>query len=129
MPKNKKEMIYVYPGMLGPQQIIRVNGEQGARSFRMLPNSSALLLDETAPLVWLAMTDGAGYMTVTPFEIKPYQPPPPPDYQSLLARIERLEGKYDQSNIAATTTTSTPANATEPANTAIWQSDGGYSSP
>lgn len=119
----------MYPGMLGPQQIIRVNGEQGARSFRMLPNSSALLLDETAPLVWLATTDGAGYMTVTPFEIKPYQPPPPPDYQSLLARIERLEGKYDQSNIAATTTTSTQANATEPTNTAIWQSDGGYSGP
>lgn len=46
----------------------------GARAFQMLPNSESLLLDETEPLVWLAVTDGAGYKTVTPFKIEAYSP-------------------------------------------------------
>ena len=33
-------------------EIIKVNGEAGARNFRMAPNSSALLADETAAIVW-----------------------------------------------------------------------------
>ncbi len=39
----------------------------------MGPNSSALLLDKTAPIVWYAQTDGTGYLTVTPFDIVPHQ--------------------------------------------------------
>lgn len=72
-------------------QIIRVNGENGARAYQMAPNSSALLLDETAPLVWLKQTDGAGYPSLTPYKIEPYQPEPQPDYQGLADRIQRLE--------------------------------------
>jgi len=34
--------------------IIQVNGEAGARNFRMAPNSTALLLDKTASIIWLA---------------------------------------------------------------------------
>lgn len=40
-------------------QITRVNGKNGAEAFRMAQNSSALLLDENDPIVWLATTDGA----------------------------------------------------------------------
>lgn len=72
-------------------EIIRVNGENGARAFRMPPNSSILLLDETAPIVWLAQTDGAGYMSVNPYSITPYQPEAPVDTRSLEQRIARLE--------------------------------------
>ena len=47
-------------GRYAPQrQIIRVNGENGARAYNMAPNSSVLLLDENMPIVWLAQTDGA----------------------------------------------------------------------
>lgn len=87
--------------MYGIQQITHVNGENGARAYQMLPNSSALLLDDTAPLVWLAQTDGAGYMSVTPFEIKPYTPPKPIDLNELLARLESIEGKLNESNTTA----------------------------
>lgn len=73
------------------QEIIKVNGENGARAFQMAPNSSALLLDESAPLVWLIQTDGAGYKTTTPYTIAPYQAQPEPDYRSLEDRIKRLE--------------------------------------
>ena len=73
-------------------EIIRVNGEGGARAYQMPPNSNALLLDEANPLVWLVQTDGAGYKTVTPYTITPYQTAPAPDLGSLEQRIARLEG-------------------------------------
>ena len=62
---------------LQPCSITKVSGENGAKAFGMAPNSSALLLDETAPLVWLKTTDGAGYPTLTPYTITPYQAAPP----------------------------------------------------
>ena len=77
-------------------EVIRVNGENGARAFSLPPNSSILLLDETAPLVWLAQTDGAGYKTVTPYTISPYQAEPAPNYNSLEERIKRLEDKLNE---------------------------------
>ena len=73
------------------QELIRVNGENGAKAYQMGPNSSALLLDESAPLVWLVQTDGAGYKTAVPYSISPYQSQPEPDYFSLEERIKRLE--------------------------------------
>ena len=64
----------------------------------MGPNCSALLLDDTDPIVWLVQTDGAGYKTVSPFSIAPYQPAPPVDVNSLAERITRLEEKVNESN-------------------------------
>lgn len=83
-------------------EIIHVNGENGARALQMAPNSNALLLDDTADLVWLAQTDGAGYKTVTPFSITPYQPAPPVNYSALEERIARLECILNEQNVAAT---------------------------
>ncbi len=73
------------------QEIIRVNGENGAKAYQMAPNSSALLMDESAPLVWLVQTDGAGYKTAVPYTIAPYQSQPVLDLNSLEERIKRLE--------------------------------------
>ena len=39
-------------------EIVRVNGENGARAYQMPPSSNALLLDEANPLVWLVQTAG-----------------------------------------------------------------------
>lgn len=73
------------------QEIVKVNGQNGARAFQMAPNSSALLLDESAPIIWLVQTDGAGYKTEIPYSITPYQAQPEPDYNSLEERIKKLE--------------------------------------
>ena len=73
------------------QEIVRVNGENGAKAYQMAPNSSALLLDESAPLVWLIQTDGAGYKTAVPYTITPYQAQKEPNLNSLEERIQRLE--------------------------------------
>ena len=80
------------------QEIVKVNGENGARAYQMNPNSSALLLDESNPIVWLVQTDGAGYKTISPYTISPYQPAPPIDLNDLNERLKRLEEKVNESH-------------------------------
>ena len=74
-----------------PQQVIKVNGENGARAYQMGANSSALLLDESGTMVWLATSDGAGYRTVTAYDITPHRSEQTMQYDSLESRIKRLE--------------------------------------
>lgn len=78
------------------QQIVKVNGANGAQAFQMMPNSSALLLDESAPIVWLVQTDGAGYKTTTPYKIEPYKPEPEPDLNDILQRLKKLEEQANE---------------------------------
>ena len=79
------------PPIIQPTQVVRVNGENGARSYTIGANSSALLLDDSGLMVWLVTSDGAGYRTVTPYDITPHQSQPAPDFGSLENRIKRLE--------------------------------------
>lgn len=77
------------------QEVVRVNGQNGANAYQMAPNSSILLLDETAPIIWLKTTDGASYPTVTGYTITPLKAPEPvvanTDYSALEERITKLE--------------------------------------
>lgn len=93
------------------QEVIHVNGRAGAEAFQMMANSSALLLDENEPLVWLVQTDGAGYKTVSPYSITPYQPKAAPDLGTLEERIKRIEERLYESD--TTTTKSRKRNAAE----------------
>ena len=72
-------------------QVVRVNGENGAKAYNLGANSSALLLDESGLMVWLVTSDGAGYKSVSAYDIAPHQEAPAPDYGSLENRIKRLE--------------------------------------
>ena len=56
-----------------PQQVVRVNGENGARAYQIGANSSAMLLDESGLMVWLVTSDGAGWKTVSAYDIAPHQ--------------------------------------------------------
>lgn len=80
------------------QEIIRVNGRNGAEAYQIASNSSVLLLDEQLPIVYLKQSDGAGYSTVTPYSITPYQPEPQVDVKSLEDRIKRLEDIINESH-------------------------------
>ena len=77
--------------------IIQVNGQKGAETLQMAPNSKVLLLDETEPLIWFVQTDGAGYKTVTP-----YQPAPPVDLNSIEQRLSALEEKINAKSYSGT---------------------------
>lgn len=73
-------------------EVIQVSGENGVDAFPMGPNSSILLADLTAPIVWLVRTDGAGYKNVKiPYDITPHQAKQPVDLNSLEQRIKNLE--------------------------------------
>ena len=77
------------------QQVVKVHGEEGARAYQMGANSSALLLDESGTMVWLATSDGAGYKSVSAYDIIPHKTVPAPDYGSLEDRIKKLEEIVD----------------------------------
>ncbi len=85
------------------QEIIKVNGKNGAEAFQMPPNSQALLLDETAPIVWLVQTDGAGYKTVSAFDLTPHEEVNTQStLKSIEERLKKVEEKInEQSNTRA----------------------------
>ena len=83
-----------YQGAQPKYEIIHVNGRSGAEAFQMPPNSQILLLDETAPIVWFKSTDGAGYPTLTAYDIAPAQTAEQKEanrYDALEQRISTLE--------------------------------------
>jgi hypothetical protein len=82
---------YQPPVAQATQQVVRVNGENGARTFQIGANGSALLLDESGLMVWLVTSDGAGYKTVQAYDITPHKEAPAPDFGNLEDRIKRLE--------------------------------------
>ena len=70
-------------------EVVRVNGRNGAEAYQMPPNSSTLLLDTSAPIVWLKTTDGAGYPSLQAYGITPMKEN---SYtQTIEERLTRLE--------------------------------------
>ena len=67
------------------QEVIRVSGENGAKAYNLAPSSSAILMDNNAPIVYLKVTDGAGYPSITAYEIRP-----------LMSSEERSATKLDE---------------------------------
>ena len=72
-------------------EVIKVNGENGADAFQLGPNSSVLLLDETAPIIWFVQTDGAGYKTKTPYDISLHVDEPKPDIKSMEEKLTTID--------------------------------------
>lgn len=86
------------------QEVVKVNGKNGIDAFQLAPNSSALLLDTTAAIVWLVQTDGAGYKTSTAYDITPHVPEEETQYKTLEERISKLEETINaKSNIKPST--------------------------
>ena len=76
--------------------VIKVNGENGVDTFQMGPNSSVLLLDTTAPIVWLVQTDGAGYKTKIPYDVTQHQQTQPVDINQLQQNVSSLQQRNTQ---------------------------------
>lgn len=70
-------------------EVVRVNGRNGAETYQLPPNSSILLLDTSAPIIWLKTTDGAGYPSLQAYGITPIKEN---NYtKSIEDRLTRLE--------------------------------------
>ena len=80
------------PGQASEHHVVKVNGRAGAESYNLPPNSDELLLDMNDPVVWFVQTDGAGYKTVTPYDISQHKEVKQEDViKSLEDRISKLE--------------------------------------
>ena len=86
------------------QEVVKVSGINGVNAYQLPPNSSVLLLDTTAPIVWLVQTDGAGYKTSTPYDITPHESEETTQYKTLEERITKLEETINaKSNVKPST--------------------------
>ena len=90
--------MYSYPffnnqqQILPQQQIIQVNGKASVDSIQLAPNSSILVMDTTAPIVWMCVSDGVGRVTSTPYDISVHKEEPPVDVKSIEQRLAAIEG-------------------------------------
>lgn len=73
------------------QQIIQVNGKASVDTLQLAPNSSVLLMDTTAPIVWMCVSDGVGKVSATPYDITLHVEKPPVDVESIEQRISNVE--------------------------------------
>ena len=82
----------IQPQLAQQTKVMEVTGRDGANAIQLGPDSSILALDNTAPLVWLVKTDGAGYKTLKPYDIKEHEEEKPVDhFKQLEDRIAKLE--------------------------------------
>ena len=91
--------------ILPQQQIMQTNGRPTFDAFKMAPNSSILIADTTAPIVWKCTTDGLGNVTSEAFDITPHKDEPQLDQGAVTTilsemneRITKLEENYAKSN-------------------------------
>lgn len=84
------------PTMLPHQQITQVNGKASVDTIQLAPNSSILVMDTSAPIVWLCVSDGVGKVTSTPYDIAIHKDAPLPDVNSFEIRINNLEKSIEK---------------------------------
>lgn len=105
-PYNSQLYQQLIPPIQNKQEVVKVNGRAGAEAYHLDANSSSLLLDQTAPIVWLVQTDGAGYKSITGYDITEHKEEKPIDaIKALEDRIAKLEETINakQSNSANVT--------------------------
>lgn len=75
--------------LLPPQQVLRANGKASIDALRMSPNSSVLVMDTTAPIVWLCTSDGIGTVSAQAYDITAHTEAP--EAGSVEARLASAE--------------------------------------
>lgn len=97
--------------ILPPMQILTASGKASIDALRMSPNSSVLIADNTAPIIWKCVSDGLGNVTSEPFDVLPHKDEAKVEQENTLAlindmntRLKRLEDSYEQSIVERTTT-------------------------
>ena len=97
MPRSTQQQA---SNALPPQQVIRVAGKKSIDKLEMSPDSSVLIMDTSAPIVWLCVSDGLGNVTATAYDITVHQDIPPFDVASFAGDVEKrlqaLENRFSE---------------------------------
>lgn len=76
-----------------PLSIVNVSGIEGAKAYPMLPNKTVPLFDNSADILYIKSTDGAGYPTITVFDISKHIEKTNPGVEYVTrAEFEELKG-------------------------------------
>lgn len=78
------------------QDILRVSGLNGVNALNLAPNTSALALDTTAPILWVIQADGAGYKTPTAYDLTLHEEKKAEDTSSFADIITNLENRISK---------------------------------
>ena len=94
--------MYTYQNILQPQQILQANGKASIDALRLAPNSSVLIADSTAPIIWKCVSDSLGNVTATAFDITLHKDEAQVEKEQtveklneIVERLNRLEQKYE----------------------------------
>ena len=80
------------PQIQQQRHVVRVKGMAGAETYNMAPNCDDILLDMDEPIIYFVMTDGAGYKTITPYDISLHKVVTQEDtLKSIEGRLSKLE--------------------------------------
>ena len=63
----------MFPQMNNQQNLIRVNGIDGAKAYQMPPNSTVALFDGNDDIMYIKTTDGAGFGNIRMFQFNEIQ--------------------------------------------------------
>ena len=91
-PYGMMQMPYQPPRPALPQQqIVTVAGAESLTQIQMAPNSSMLVMDQGAPIVYLCQSDGVCKVTATAYDIAPHKDKAQAERESMDARLSALE--------------------------------------
>ena len=114
--QNTQNQYQMNPVMLPQEQVMQVEGRAEAEKIQLGPNSSRIVMDKTAPLIWLCVSDGVGHVTVTPFDINEHVDDPPVDLGGIEQRLAAVETYIaKQMEVQTNAEPDAPAPAAEPA--------------
>lgn len=111
---------YMQPTVLPQQQILQANGKASIDALRLAPNSSVLIADQTAPIIWKCVSDSLGNVSATAYDVIPRKTESEIEKENLMNtlkdiadRLTRLENKHESVTVKPTNTsaTSNQANA------------------
>lgn len=76
---------------LPQQQVITVAGAESLAQIQLAPNSSILVMDQAAPIVYLCQSDGVGKVTSAAYDISPHKDAAAVQRETMDARLSALE--------------------------------------
>ena len=101
----------IQQNILPQQQIMQTNGKPTFDTFRMSPNSSILIADTSAPIVWKCTSDGLGNVSSEAFDITPHKDASVLDATSITAILTEMNTritKLEEMNNEKSTTSRKP---------------------
>ena len=92
----------VQNNVLPYQQILQANGKTSIDALQLSPNSSVLIADTTAPIVWKCTSDSLGNVTSVPYDISEHKEESEKVQEGLVAivsnideRLRKVEEEYE----------------------------------